>query len=124
MRFLWLAPSLFLIVAWTSPSPDVRSKPPAASKPAISAPGRSAPAPMTSKLAPSSIPHPVAMFLANWSQEGKRNVAFKAMAMGTRFFIEDPSGVTDYRFDGGGYLSEAFLSKANLASARKKYPAK
>ncbi len=122
MRFLWLAPSLFLIVAWTSPSPQAGSKSPAALKPAISAPGRSAPAPITSKLAPPSIPHPVAMFLANWSQEGKRNVAFKATAIGTRLFLEDPSGVTVYRFDGGGYVSETFLFKANLASARKKYP--
>ena len=64
------------------------------------------------------------MFLANWSQEGKRSITFKATAIGTRLFLEDPSGVTVYRFDGSGYLSEAFLAGSNLASAAKRYPAK
>ena len=79
---------------------------------------------MVSRLAPPSLPHPTAMFLASWSQEGKREVSFKAVASGTRFFVEDRTGVSVYRFDGSGYAGEIFLPKATLATARKRFAGK
>ena len=60
------------------------------------------------------------MFLANWSQDGKREVSFKAAAIGTRFLLQDTSGVTVYRFDGSGYVGETFLPGASLRSAKKR----
>lgn len=122
MRFRWLVPALWFTAIALAAAPPSPSRPGAASKPAAAV--RAKPARPVSKLAPPSVPHPTAMFLANWSQEGKRSITFKATAIGTRLFLEDPSGVTVYRFDGSGYLSEAFLAGSNLASAAKRYPAK
>lgn len=96
-----------------TPSPKVIAVRPRAKTPA--------PSLTTSKLAPLSVPHPTAMFLAAWSQDGGRDVSFKASAVGTRFFLEDRSGVSVYRFDGNGYVGELFLPKANLALAKRRF---
>ena len=62
------------------------------------------------------------MFLANLSADGKQRIAFKAAAVGTRFFFEENVGVTVYGFDGnGGYRKEAFLKGYTLPRAMKKY---
>ena len=73
-------------------------------------------------VAPATLPHPVAMFLANLSSEGRQKVSFKAAAIGTRFFFEEPAGVTVYGFDGNdGYRKEKFLKGYTLKKALKKY---
>lgn len=73
-------------------------------------------------VAPASVPHPVAMFLANLCSAGKQKVTFKAAAIGTRFFFEEAPGVTVYAFDGNnGYRKETFLKGYTLAKAMKKY---
>lgn len=73
-------------------------------------------------VAPPSMPHPVAMFLANLCSDGKRKVSFKAAAVGTRFFFEEDSGVTVYAFDGtAAYRKETFLKGYTLPRALKKY---
>jgi hypothetical protein len=72
-------------------------------------------------IAPANIPHPIALFLKDLSANGKQRVTFRATAVGTRFFIEEPAGVTVYMFDGTGYLREAFMKNATLAKAIKKY---
>lgn len=73
-------------------------------------------------LAPATLPHPIAMFLANMSSEGKQKVTFKAAAIGTRFFYEEDAGVTVYAFDGKSeYRKETFLKGFTLAKALKKY---
>lgn len=73
-------------------------------------------------VAPPSLPHPVAMFLANLSNEGKQKITFKAAAIGTRFFFEDAAGVTVYGYDGNsGYRRETFLKGYTLSRALKKY---
>lgn len=79
-------------------------------------------APKTKTVAPATLPHPVAMFLANLSADGKQRVTFKAAAIGTRFFFEEPTGVTVYGYDGdSGYRKETFLRGYTLAKALKKY---
>ena len=75
-------------------------------------------------VAPASVPHPVAMFLANLCSGGKQRVTFKAMAAGKRFFFEEAAGVTVYLYDGTGYKKETFLKSATLATALKRYGAK
>lgn len=81
-----------------------------------------APAPKTKTIAPATLPHPIAMFLANLSAEGKRKITFKAAAIGTRFFFEEASGVTVYNYDGNdGYRKETFLKGYTLTKALKKY---
>lgn len=128
MRLRWLGClSLIASVAFAAPPSTTK-------KPVVALPGKDArPAPVAapvgkpapvSRLAPPSVPHPVAMFLANWTQEGKHEVSFKAVASGTRFFLEDRSGVSVYRFEGSGYVGEIFLPKASLASARKRFSGK
>ena len=84
----------------------------------------SAAAPVPKTIAPSTVPHPVAMFLTTLSGGGKKKVTFKAAAAGTRFFFEESAGVTVYVFDGAGYRKEAFLKSATLAAAMKRYGAK
>jgi len=76
-----------------------------------------APAPV----APAEIAHPMALFLKQMSTDGTRQVTFRATAMGTRFFFEEPSGVTVYRYLGGRYVREEFLRGYRLATAVKKY---
>ena len=85
---------------------------------ALGAPAKSKPKP----IAPDAVAHPIALFLSELSREGKRTVTFKASAVGTRFFFEEPTGVTVYRFDNGRYVKEKFLPGARLASAMKRYP--
>lgn len=65
-------------------------------------------------IAPESLPHPMALFLRSLSNDGGRQVTFKATAVGIRFFIEEPAGVTVYTYDGTGYRKETFVEKATL----------
>lgn len=80
------------------------------------------PAPKPSPIAPTAVAHPIALFLNQLSNDGKRQVTFKASAIGTRFYFEEPAGVTVYRFDNGQYVKEAFLAGAKLPTAMKRYP--
>jgi len=82
------------------------------------APRPSAPA----TVAPDSVPHSIAMFLANLSDGGKKRVGFRATAYGRHFFFEEDGGVTVYSYDGVGYTRDAFLKGSTLAAAMKKYP--
>ena len=41
-----------------------------------------------------------------------------------RFFFEEPTGVTVYRFDNGRYIKEEFLRGSNLTKAVKRYAQK
>jgi hypothetical protein len=84
----------------------------------------SAAPPKPKSIAPTTVPHPVAMFLSNLSSGGKEKVTFKAAATGTHFFFEEPAGVTVYVFDGDGYRFESFVKSATLASVMKRYGAK
>ena len=73
-------------------------------------------------LAPPAIPHPMAMYLQTLSNDGKDKVTFRASAIGTHFFLEEPAGVTVYVYDESvGYRKEVFLKGATLAKAMKKY---
>ena len=78
-----------------------------------------APAPV---LAPATIPHAQAMYLAGLCKDGKQRVTMKAAAYGKHFFIEEPAGVTVYAYDGKGYRKETFLAKTTLEKAMKRYP--
>ncbi|HEX7678443.1 MAG TPA: hypothetical protein VF713_09985 [Thermoanaerobaculia bacterium] len=79
-------------------------------------------APPPKTLAPATIPHPMAMYLSELSKEGKQQVTFRAAARGTRFFLEEPSGVTVYVYDETvGYRKETFLKGFTLVKAMKKY---
>lgn len=79
-----------------------------------------APAPKT--IAPPTLPHPIAMFLANLSREGKQKITFKAAAIGTRFFFEEPTGVSVYDYIGdAGYRRATFLKGYTLTRAMKKF---
>lgn len=72
-------------------------------------------------IAPDDVPHTIAQFLRSMSRDGGRQVVFKATASGTRFFFEEASGVTVYRFENGVYIKEEFLRGSNLAKAVKRY---
>jgi hypothetical protein len=72
-------------------------------------------------VAPPDIPHPIAQFLRQLTKDGARSVTFKATAVGTRFYFEEPSGVSVYRFDNGRYVREEFLRGSTLAKAVKRY---
>jgi hypothetical protein len=72
-------------------------------------------------LAPDDIAHPMALFLRSLSRDGARTVTFRASATGTHFFLEEPSGVTVYRYANGHYLKETFLGGTKLEPAMKKY---
>lgn len=74
-----------------------------------------------SPVAPSSVAHPIALFLGQLSNNGKRQITFKASAVGTRFFFEEPSGVTVYHFVDGEYVKEAFVANSKLPSVMKRY---
>ena len=78
---------------------------------------KKAPAPV----APPAVAHPIALFLNELSNDGKRTVTFKASAMGTRFYFEEPAGVTVYRFNNGQYVKETFLAGAKLPGAMKRF---
>ena len=79
-----------------------------------------APAP-PKHVAPDVVEHPTAMFLATLSGDGRQQVTFKAAAMGTHFFFEEPTGVTVYDFDGRSYRRERFLKGATLSKALKQF---
>jgi hypothetical protein len=73
-------------------------------------------------IAPPTIPHPMAMYLQTLSNDGKDKVTFRASAIGTHFFLEEPAGVTVYIYEESvGYRKEVFLKGATLAKAMKKY---
>jgi hypothetical protein len=73
-------------------------------------------------IAPPTIPHPMAMYLQSLSNDGKEKVTYRASAIGTHFFLEEPAGVTVYVYEESvGYRKEAFLKGATLAKAMKKY---
>ena len=82
-----------------------------------------APPPPPSPSAPDVVPHSMALFLKSLCKDGSRQVTIRANAVGTRFFIEEPAGVTVYRFEKGRYVKETFMRDAKLAAALKKYPA-
>ena len=71
--------------------------------------------------APDAVPHPIAMFLGTLSQQGSRQVTFKATAVGTRFFFEEPAGVTVYRFNSGQYVKEEFVRGGTLPRVVRRY---
>ena len=71
--------------------------------------------------APDALPHPIALFLASMSKDGARSVTFKATALGKHFFLEEPTGVTVYRWEHGGYVREEFLRASTLPKAVKRY---
>jgi hypothetical protein len=72
-------------------------------------------------IAPKDIPHPIAQFLRTLSNDGGRTVTYKATAIGTHFFFEEPSGVTVYRFEKGAYVKETFLRGSKLPAVVKRY---
>ena len=73
-------------------------------------------------IAPPTIPHPMALYLQTLSNDGKDKVTFRASALGTHFFLEEPAGVTVYVYEESvGYRKEAFLKGATLAQAMKRY---
>ncbi|HEX3582357.1 MAG TPA: hypothetical protein VH087_11395 [Thermoanaerobaculia bacterium] len=72
-------------------------------------------------VAPETLPHPYALFLASLGNDGKRTVTYRAMARNTRFFLEEPAGVTVYVYDGNEYKKETFLRGVKLERAEKKY---
>jgi hypothetical protein len=74
--------------------------------------------------APADIPHPIAQFLRSMSKDGGRAVTFKASASGTRFFFEEASGVTVYKFVNGKYVKETFVAGTKLAAVVKRYAGK
>jgi hypothetical protein len=82
----------------------------------------SAATPPPNTIAPPTIAHPMAMFLGELSHDGKQKVTFRATALGTHFFLEEPAGVTVYVYDETvGYRKETFLKGSTLAKAVKKY---
>jgi adenylylsulfate kinase-like enzyme len=72
-------------------------------------------------VAPDTLAHSTALFLSGLSNDGKRTVTYKAMARNTRFFLEEPAGVTVYVYDGDGYRKETFLRGVKLERAVRKY---
>ena len=74
--------------------------------------------------APDAVPHSVALFLGSLSRDGARQVTFRATATGTRFFIEEPTGVTVYRFDKGTYVKQEFVRGITLQTAMKRWAKK
>jgi hypothetical protein len=72
-------------------------------------------------VAPEVVAHPAAMFLASLSGDGRQQVTFKAAAMGTHFFFEEPTGVTVYEYDGRSYRRERFMKGATLSKALKQF---
>ena len=75
-------------------------------------------------VAPDALPHSIALFLGSLCNEGGREVRFKARAHGVRFFFEESTGVTVYRFEKGEYVKEEFLRGFTLERAMKQYAQK
>ena len=80
-----------------------------------------APPKTPSSVAPETLPHQFALFLGSLCNEGGRQVTFKARAHGIRFFFEEPTGVTVYRFEKGRYVKEEVLRGFTLERAVKRY---
>ena len=80
-----------------------------------------APPRRTSDIAPEIVPHSFALFLGTLSTNGTRQVTFRARAEGLRFFFEEHTGVTVYRFSNGNYRREEFLRAYSLEQAIKRY---
>lgn len=78
-------------------------------------------APKPKTVAPDLLAHANAMFLNSLSNGGKSRISLKAAAIGTRFFLEEPAGVSVYFYDGHNYRREAFLKGATLEKAMKSY---
>lgn len=74
--------------------------------------------------APEVVPHSIALFLGSLSKDGARQVTFRATALGTRFFLEEPTGVTIYRYDRGHYVKQEFVRGASLARVMKRFQRK
>ena len=74
--------------------------------------------------APDVVPHSIAQFLRTLSRDGARQVTFKSTAVGTQFFIEEPPGVTVYRYDNGQYVKVEFVRGVTMTTALKKYAKK
>jgi hypothetical protein len=70
-------------------------------------------------VAPEIFPHSTALFLASLSNDGKDRVVFRAQAVGTYYFFEEPGGVSVYSYDGAVYRREKFLKGKTLAQAVK-----
>lgn len=85
------------------------------------APKKKTAPPPPAPAAPEVVPHSMALFLKALCKDGTRQITFRANAVGTRFFIEEPTGVTVYRFDKGQYMKDEFMRGAKLAAALKKY---
>lgn len=75
-------------------------------------------------VAPEALPHNIALFLGTLSDDGGRQVTFKATAVGMRFFFEEPGGVTVYRYEDGRYIREEFLRGFTLKKAVSKHATK
>ncbi len=75
-------------------------------------------------VAPETLGHGDAMFLTSLSNHGARRVSFKATAVGTYFFLEEPSGVSVYVYDGIGYRREKFVRGTTLEKVVKSYAKK
>lgn len=88
------------------------------------APKKPTPPARPPSIAPADIPHPIAQFLRSLSKDGSRTVTFKASATGTRFFFEEASGVTVYRYVNGKYVKETFLAGKKLPTVVKQYAKK
>lgn len=71
--------------------------------------------------APADIDHSIAQFLRTMSKDGTRTVTFKASATGTRFFFEEASGVTVYRYVNGKYVKETFVAGGKLPGVVKRF---
>ena len=102
--------SLLLTISLAAATPKKQSTAKAAPKPAAKP-----------TIAPATLPHAVAMWLANLTGEGKTRVTFTAAATGKLFFFEEPQGVTVYAYDGSGYSRQTFAKGMTLAQAMKKY---
>lgn len=75
-------------------------------------------------VAPDRLAHPDAMFLSSLCDRGTRRITFKATAIGTHFFLEEPAGVSVYVYDGLGYRREKFIKKTTLEKVLKQYASK
>ena len=119
--------TLSLVAATTpaTPTPTTTAKkaaPKATKKaPTKSAAKKAAPKAAPKPLAPDTVAHPIALFLSQMCGDGKKRVTFKASAVGTRFFIEEPTGVTIYGFDGTAYRKESFVKGSTIDKVLKRY---
>ena len=75
-------------------------------------------------IAPPEVPHSIALFLGSLSNNGSKQVTFKATAVGMRVFFEEPTGVTVYRYDRGRYVKEEFVRSGTLTRVVQRYAKK